>query len=279
MADRAAPWYTSPERPVGEQSRRAGRKAYPMSGHSKWHNRIHRKSRQDAKRGALYSKLGKEILIAARTGGGDPVSNARLKLAIERARMAGVPSDNIRRAIDRGAHGDEGANFEELSYEGYGPGGVAVLVEVQTDNRNRTAGDVRHIFSRNGGSLGEAGCVAWMFEKKGLLLIERADSDLTEERVLEMALDAGAEDVRVESDSFAIITAPDDFDAVRQSIAAHGVRLAVAELTMEPKSTVEVDGKDADQVAKLVETLEDHDDVSNVYTNHAEDEDLEVVEA
>jgi len=250
-----------------------------MSGHSKWHNRIHRKSRQDAKRGALYSKLGKEILIAARTGGGDPVSNARLKLAIERARMAGVPSDNIRRAIDRGAHGDEGANFEELSYEGYGPGGVAVLVEVQTDNRNRTAGDVRHIFSRNGGSLGEAGCVAWMFEKKGLLLIERADSDLTEERVLEMALDAGAEDVRVESDSFAIITAPDDFDAVRQSIAAHGVRLAVAELTMEPKSTVEVDGKDADQVAKLVETLEDHDDVSNVYTNHAEDEDLEVVEA
>lgn len=247
-----------------------------MSGHSKWHNRIHRKSRQDAKRGALFSKLGKEILIAARAGGGDPVSNTRLKLAIERAREAGLPSENIRRAVDRGAHGDEGANFEELFYEGYGPGGVAVLVEVQTDNRNRTAGDVRHLFSRNGGSMGEAGCVGWMFEKKGLLLIERADAALTEERVLEMALEAGAEDVRVEPDSFAIITAPDDFDAVRQSITAQGVRLAVAELTMEPKTTVEVEGKDADQVSKLVESLEDHDDVSNVYTNYVE-EDAEVL--
>lgn len=241
-----------------------------MSGHSKWHNRMHRKSRQDAKRGALFSKLGKEILFAARAGGGDPVSNARLKLAVERARDGGLPSDNIRRAIDRGAHPEEGAHFEEFAYEGYGPGGVAVLVEVQTDNRNRTAGDVRHIFSRNGGSLGEAGCVAWMFEKKGLLLIDRSDSDLTEERVLEMALEAGAEDMRVDAESFAILTAPDEFEVVRQQIVEQGVRLVAAELTMEPKTTIEVDGKDAEQVARMVELLEDHDDVSNVYTNHAE---------
>ncbi len=250
-----------------------------MSGHSKWHNRIHRKSRQDAKRGALYSKLGKEILIAARAGGGDPVSNARLRLAIERAREAGLPSDNIRRAVERGAHGDEGANYEEITYEGYGPGGVAVLVEVQTDNRNRTAGDLRHLFSRHGGGLGEAGCVAWMFEKKGVLVIDRGETGLTEERVLEMALDAGAEDVRVEEETFAVITAPEEFDAVRQAVSGQGVELAVAELTMEPKTTVEVEGKDAEQVAHLVELLEEHDDVSNVYTNHTETADLDAVQA
>ncbi len=250
-----------------------------MSGHSKWHNRIHRKSRQDAKRGALFSKLSKEILIAARAGGDDPVSNARLRLAVERARDGGLPSDNIRRAIERGARGDEGVTYEELAYEGYGPGGVAVLVEVQTDNRNRTAGDVRHIFSRNGGSLGAAGCVAWMFEKKGLLLIERADASLTEEQILELALDAGAEDVRVDAETFGIITAPDGFEAVRQRVLDQGVRLAVAELTMEPRTTVEVEGRDAEQVARLVETLEDHDDVSNVYTNHSEVESPEDAEA
>ena len=250
-----------------------------MSGHSKWHNRIHRKSRQDAKRGALYSKLGKEILIAARAGGGDPVSNARLRLAIERAREAGLPSDNIRRAVERGAHGDEGANYEEITYEGYGPGGVAVLVEVQTDNRNRTAGDLRHLFSRHGGGLGEAGCVAWMFEKKGVLVIDRGETGLTEEQVLEMALDAGAEDVRVEEETFAVITAPEEFDAVRQAVSGRGVELAVAELTMEPKTTVEVEGRDAEQVGHLVELLEEHDDVSNVYTNHTETADLDAVQA
>jgi YebC/PmpR family DNA-binding regulatory protein len=238
-----------------------------MSGHSKWHNRIHRKSRQDAKRGALFSKMGKEILIAARAGGGDPVANQRLKLAIERAREAGVPADNIRRAIERGTGADDGARYEELTYEGYGPGGAAILVEVQTDNRNRTAGDVRHLFSRNGGNLGESGCVAWMFEKKGILVIDRSQSALSEERVLELALDAGAEDVRVDPDTFEIVTAPEDFDAVRQKVAAQGVPLAVAELTMQPKSTIEIEGQAAEQVARLVELLEEHDDVSNVYTN------------
>ncbi len=251
-----------------------------MSGHSKWHNRIHRKSRQDAKRGALYSKLSKEILIAARAGGDDPVANSRLRLAVERAREGGLPSDNIKRAIERGAHGDEGAVYEELAYEGYGPGGVAVLVEVQTDNRNRTAGDVRHLFARNGGSLGESGCVAWMFEKKGVLVIDEggADQPRTEEQVLELALNAGAEDVRVDGDSFGIITAPEDFEAVRQRLLEQGVKLAMAELTMEPKSTVEIAGREAEQVARLVESLEDHDDVSNVYTNHVADEADELAE-
>ena len=248
-----------------------------MSGHSKWHNRIHRKSRQDAKRGAVFSKMGKEILIAARTGGGDPVANQRLKLAIERAREAGVPAENIRRAIERGSGADDGTRYEELTYEGYGPGGVAVLVEIQTDNRNRTAGDIRHIFSRNGGNLGESGCVAWMFEKKGILVLDRAETGLTEEAALELALDAGAEDVRADDpESLEILTAPEDFEAVRQRIEERGLHPAVAELTMLPKSTVEVAGKDAVQAANLVSLLEDHDDVSNVYTN-AELDDVEAM--
>ena len=238
-----------------------------MSGHSKWHNRIHRKSRQDAKRGAIFSKLGREILIAAREGGGDPVANNRLRIAIDRAREAGLPVDNVRRAIERGSGGGDGTQYEEITYEGYGPAGVAILVEVQTDNRNRTAGDIRHIFSRNGGNLGEAGCVAWMFDKKGLLLIDRTETDLTEERALELALEAGAEDVRAEPEFFTLLTEPGDFEAVRQTLLAQNVPLAEASLTMEPRTTVELEGKDAEVVAKLLELLEDQDDVSNVYSN------------
>ncbi len=242
-----------------------------MSGHSKWHNRIHRKSRQDAKRGALYSKMGKEILIAARTGGPDPVSNGRLRLAMDRAREAGVPAENIRRAIERGSGAGDGVQYEEFAYEGYGPGGVAVLIEVQTENRNRTAGEVRHILGRNGGSLGESGCVAWMFEKKGVLVIDRRASDVGEERVLELALDAGAEDVRTGEDAFEIVTAPETFEQVRRSMGDAGLPFAVAELTMVPKSTVELDAAaDAERVQRMVELLEDHDDVSNVYTNLAD---------
>jgi len=241
-----------------------------LSGHSKWHNRVHRKARQDAKRGALFSKMGRELLIAARLGGPDPVANARLRIAIEKARELGVPAENIRRAIERGAGGGEGTAYEEVTYEGYGPGGAAVLVAVQTDNRNRTAGEVRHIFARNGGNLGEAGCVAWMFDKKGVLVIDRQESDLTEERVLELALEAGAEDVRTDEDSFEILTAPEDFGTVRAKLEAQGVRFADAELTMVPKSTVPLDPKDAEQLSRMIEMLEDHDDVSAVYTN-AED--------
>ncbi len=242
-----------------------------MSGHSKWHNRIHRKSRQDAKRGALYSKMGKEILIAARTGGPDPVANGRLRLAVERAREAGVPAENIRRAIERGSGGADGVQYEEFAYEGYGPGGVAVLIEVQTDNRNRTAGEVRHILGRNGGSLGEAGCVAWMFEKKGVLVVDRTTSDIGEERVLELALDGGAEDVRTGEDAFEILTAPEAFEDVRRSLSDAGLAFAVAELTQVPKSTIELDSAaDFERVQRLVERLEDHDDISSVYTNLAD---------
>lgn len=250
-----------------------------MSGHSKWHNRIHRKSRQDAKRGAIFSKLGREILIAAREGGGDPVANNRLRIAIDRAREAGLPVDNVRRAIERGSGGGDGTQYEEITYEGYGPAGVAILVEVQTDNRNRTAGDIRHILSRNGGNLGETGCVAWMFEKKGLLLIDRSTTDLTEERALELALEAGAEDMRAEPEFFTLLTVPGDFESVRQALVAQKVPLAEANLTMEPKSTVEIDGKDAELVAKLLELLEDHDDVSNVYSNAEFTEDIEEASA
>jgi YebC/PmpR family DNA-binding regulatory protein len=248
-----------------------------MSGHSKWHNRIHRKSRQDAKRGAIFSKMGKEILIAARAGGGDPVANPRLKLAIERAREAGVPAENIRRAIERGTGADDGTRYEELTYEGYGPGGLAVLVEIQTDNRNRTAGEIRHIFARNGGNLGEAGCVAWMFEKKGILVLDRGESGLTEESALELALEAGAEDVRADDpETLEIVTAPEDFEAVCERVRARGLHPAVAELTMLPRSTVELSGKDAAQAAHLVSLLEEHDDVSNVYVN-AELDDVEAL--
>ena len=246
-----------------------------MSGHSKWHNRIHRKSRQDAKRGAAYSKLGREILIAAREGGGDPVANNRLRIAIDRARDGGLPADNVRRAIERGTGNGDDARYEEITYEGYGPAGVAILVEVQTDNRNRTAGDLRHIFARNGGNMGESGCVAWMFDKKGLLVIDRAQGDLTEERALEVALEAGAEDMRAEDDAFTLLTAPGDFEAVRQALITRNVVVAEAELTMEPRTTVEVDGKDAELVGRLLELLEDHDDVSNVYSNATFPDDLD----
>lgn len=239
-----------------------------MSGHSKWHNRVHRKSRQDAKRGVIFSKMGKEILIAARAGGGDPVANQRLRLAVEKAREAGVPADNIRRAIERGVGGGEGTSFDELTYEGYGPSGVAVLVEAQTDNRNRTTGDVRHLFAKHGGNLGETGCVAWMFEKKGVLVIDREDSALTEERVLELALDAGAEDVRTDDEAFVLITAPEAFEDVRARLAGQDLRFAVAELTMEPKSTVSLAGEDVERMARLVELLEELDDVSAVHTNY-----------
>jgi YebC/PmpR family DNA-binding regulatory protein len=244
-----------------------------VSGHSKWHNRIHRKARQDAKKGAVYSKMAKEITLAARSGGGDPEANTRLRLAIDRAREAGVPADNIKRAIERGSGaGAEAANFEELLYEGYGPGGVAILLEIATDNRNRTAGEVRYLFSRNGGNLGESGSVAWMFDRKGLLTVERGPGAPDEERMLELALEAGAEDVRTLDDAYEIVTAPQEFYAVKTALEGHGLRFADAELTMVPKNQIRVAGKDAETLAHLVEALEDHEDVQSVHTNLLEDE-------
>jgi YebC/PmpR family DNA-binding regulatory protein len=244
-----------------------------VSGHSKWHNRIHRKSRQDAKKGAVYSKMAKEITLAARSGGGDPEGNTRLRLAIDRAREAGVPADNIKRAVERGSGaGADAANFEELLYEGYGPGGVAILLEIATDNRNPTAGEIRYLFSRNGGNLGESGSVAWMFDRKGLLTVERGPGAPDEERMLELALEAGAEDVRTLDDAFEVVTAPSDFYAVKAALEGHGVSFADAGLTMIPKNQIRVEPKDAETLAHLVELLEEHEDVQEVHTNLLEDE-------
>lgn len=241
-----------------------------MAGHSQWANRKHRKERQDAKKGKIFSKIAREITVAVRQGGsGDPEANPRLRLALERARAFDVPRDNIERAIQRGLGGGDGDNYEQLIYEGYGPGGVALMLEILTDNRNRTAGEIRHIFSRCGGNLGEAGCVAWMFERKGLLVVDREASPLGEDDLLLAAIEAGAEDFKAEPDGFEIVTAPDAFERVKRALEAAGVqRFAVAELTYLPKVQVKVEGREAEQLMKLLEQLEDHDDVQNVYGNY-----------
>ncbi len=243
-----------------------------MAGHSKWANRKHRKERQDAKKGKIFSKMAREIMVAARQGGPNPETNARLRLAIEKARDMRVPQENIERAIQRGAGGGEGADVEELLYEGYGPGGVAILLEIMTDNRNRTAGEIRHIFSRNGGNLGESGCVAWMFERKGLIVLNREENGMDEEQVMLLALEAGAEDVRTQDDTFEIVTGPDDFEAVKKELLARGVKPESAELTMLPKTEVRVEGKEAQQLLKLLEAMEDHDDVQEVHANFVMDD-------
>lgn len=240
-----------------------------MAGHSKWHNRKHRKERQDAKRGKVFSKLAREIMVAARQGGGDPETNARLRQAIERARAFEMPNENIERAIHRGVGEGDADRYESLIYEGYGPGGVALLLEILTDNRNRTAGEIRHIFSRHGGSLGEAGCVAWMFERKGLIAVERDGTPLGEEDLLLAAIDAGAEDFRATEEGYEIVTPPDALDQVRQALERAGVtRFAAAELTYLPKVQVRVEGRDAEQLLKLIEQLEDHDDVQEIHANY-----------
>jgi len=236
-----------------------------MSGHSKWHNIRLRKGRQDAERGKIFTKIAREIIVAAREGGGNPEANTRLRLAIQKAREASMPQENIKRAIQRGTGEIEGAQYEEVMYEGYGPGGVAIMVSTLTDNRNRTVAELRTIFSKNGGSLGESGCVAWMFEPKGIITIQKDSVD--EDTLMLAALDAGAEDIRSEGDTYEVITAPDDFAAVRDAITAAGIKYTTAELTRLPKSTITVDGKEARQVLRLVDQLEDNDDVQQVYSN------------
>lgn len=243
-----------------------------MAGHSKWANRKHRKERQDAKKGKIFSKMATEIIMAARQGGGNPETNARLRLAIEKAKAMRVPAENIDRAIQRGAGGGEGEDLEELTYEGYGPGGVAILLEIVTNNRNRTAGEVRHLFSKYGGNMGEAGCVAWMFERKGLLVLDRNKYGIDEDAVMTLALDAGAEDVRVQDDSFEIVTRIDEFEAVKRRVEAQGFEPELAELTMIPKSEVRVEGEEARQLLRLIDALEDHDDVQEVHANYAMDD-------
>ncbi|MDI3532454.1 MAG: hypothetical protein PWR28_799 [Synergistaceae bacterium] len=237
-----------------------------MSGHSKWANIKYRKATQDAKRGKLFQKLVRAIIVAAREGGGDPSMNVRLKTAIERAREANVPMDNIERAIKRGTGELEGVQYEEVFYEGYGPCGVAILVEALTDNRNKTASEMRTLFSRNGGSLGEAGCVSWMFERRGVIRI--TGEGLDEDELLSVALEAGADDVKNEDGEFVVYCDPATFSKVKGALEGHGFAVSGAEVGMVPKSTVSISDKDeAHKVVRLLSLLEDHDDVQNVYAN------------
>lgn len=236
-----------------------------MSGHSKWHNIRLRKGKQDAQRSNLFTKLAREIIVAARAGGGNPDANIRLRLAVQKAREQSMPQDNIKRAIQRGAGELEGSQYEEVTYEGYGPGGVAVIVSSLTDNRNRTVAELRVVFSRNGGSLGETGCVGWMFDQKGIITVEKDAID--EDRLMEVALDAGAEDIRPEDDMFDVLTAPDSLPDVRAAFEAAGIKLANAEVTMLPKNTIRVEGKAATQILRMMDQLDELDDVQQVYAN------------
>lgn len=238
-----------------------------MAGHSKWSSIKRKKAKTDAQRGKLFTKLGREIIVAVREGGADPEGNARLKAAIQRAKEANIPNENINRAIQRGAGNIEGASYEELFYEGYGPGGVAVLVHALTDNRNRTSADVRHLFSKYDGNLGEAGCVAWQFQSKGVVIIDRKATDVPEDDLMLAALDAGAEDVEATDEAYELVTAVEDLHTVAEGLKANGIPVAEAEITMIPQATVAVGEDVGASVMLLVDALEDHDDVQDVYTN------------
>ena len=236
-----------------------------MSGHSKWSSIKHKKGAADAKRGKIFTKLIKEITVAARMGGGDPDGNPRLRSAVAAAKAENMPKENIERGIKKGTGELEGVSYEEANYEGYGPGGVAVLVDCLTDNKNRTVADIKHLFERHGGNLGEPGCVAWMFEQKGLMVFEKDKVD--EEELFDLALEAGAEDVREEETEFEVITEPSDLESVKQAIDNAGLSYTLAEVTKIPQNTVKVEGKKAQQTLNLMQSIEDHDDVSHVYAN------------
>ncbi len=240
-----------------------------MAGHSKWANTKHRKARADAAKGKIFTKLAREISVAAREGGDDLNTNFRLRLAVQKARENNMPSDNIHRAIQKGTGGSEGESYEQASYEGYAAGGIAVLLEALTDNKNRTVAEIRHIFSRHNGSLGESGCVAWMFTRKGYIALNKKDLQIDEDDMMLIALDAGAEDVRLEDDgSYSIITDLEHFEAVKQALQDQDIAYTSAEVTMLPGSTVGITDKDvADRVIRLMEALDEHDDVQNVYAN------------
>lgn len=235
-----------------------------MSGHSKWSTIKHKKGAADAKRGKLFSKLIKEITIAARFGGGDPDGNPRLRAILDKARTANMPNDNVSRAIKRGTGELEGVNYEEVTFEGYGPGGVAVLIDTLTDNRNRTVAEIRHIFAKRGGNLGEAGCVAWMFSKQGVLTFDKSTG---EEKLMDIALEAGADDVRDDENIFTVITSPSSFDAVKTAFDKSGLKYIEADVSHVPQNTIRLEGADAEKMLKLMDDLEDHDDVQNVAAN------------
>lgn len=236
-----------------------------MSGHSKWSTIKRKKGKADAARGKIFSKLIKEITLAAREGGGDPEGNSRLRTAIATAKAANMPSQNIEKAIKRGTGEVPGVSIEEISYEGYGPGGVAMLVDCVTDNRNRTTAEVRRAFSKHGGNMGSAGCVAWMFSLRGMIMVDRSKAD--EDTILSIALEAGAEDVRSDENTFEIVTDLANFEDVKKAIESKGIEYASAERTKVPQTTVKLTGKEAEQMLRLMEVIEELDDVQNVYAN------------
>jgi YebC/PmpR family DNA-binding regulatory protein len=243
-----------------------------MSGHSKWSSIKHKKAARDAKRGKVFTKLIKEITIAARLGGGDLNANPRLRTAVAAAKAQSMPNDNIDRAIKKGTGELGGGQLEQVTYEGYGPGGVALILDVLTDNRNRTVSEIRFLMSKHGGNLGEAGCVAWMFKKRGVITVDRNVAN--EDRLIELASEAGADDVTGDADSFQVISPLESFSGVRDALEKGGITVASAEMTMMAESTVKVTGHQAEQVLKLLEDLEDHDDVQSVSANFDIDEEV-----
>ncbi len=236
-----------------------------MSGHSKWASIKHKKGAVDAKRGKIFSKLIKEITVAARLGGGDPMGNPRLRSAIQAAKAENLPKDNIERAIKKGTGELEGTSYEEVNYEAYGPGGVAVMIDCLTDNKNRTVADLKHIFDRHGGSFGEPGCVSWIFKKRGLIVFAR--NKVEEEKLFDLALEAGAEDIDEGETEFEVITDPSDFESVKKAFDDAGLDYTLSEVSMVPQNTVKLEGKGAEQMLNLMEALEDNDDISHVYAN------------
>lgn len=236
-----------------------------MSGHSKWHTIKHKKGAADAKRGKVFTRIIKELTVAARNGGGDVDSNPRLRTIVAEAKSVNMPAENIKRAIQRGTGELPGVNYEEATYEGYGPGGAAVIMEVLTDNRNRTVGEIRHILTKHNGNLGESNSVAWMFSKKGYIVLDKGGVD--EEQLLNAVLEAGGDDLRDDEDNWEIITEPSAFEAVREAVKALGIEPASAEIAMLPQNYIKLEGKEASQMVKLMETLEDHDDVQHVWSN------------
>ena len=236
-----------------------------MSGHSKWHSIKHKKGAADAKRGRVFTRVIKELTVAARSGGGDPDTNPRLRTIIAEAKAANMPAENIKRAIRRGTGEEPGVSYEEVTYEGYGPGGAALLIDVLTDNKNRAVGELRHLLSKYNGNLGETNSVAWMFTKRGYIVIERGNVD--EETLLSAVLDAGADDLRDDGDNWEVLSSPDAYQAVRDAVKRLGIEPAASEVAMLPQNYVKLEGRQAQQMVKLMEALEEHDDVRHVWSN------------
>jgi YebC/PmpR family DNA-binding regulatory protein len=236
-----------------------------MSGHSKWHSIKHKKGAADAKRGKIFTRIIKELTVAARGGGGDPDMNPRLRTIIADAKAANMPAENIKRAIRRGTGEEPGVNYEEVTYEGYGPGGAAVIIDALTDNKNRTVGELRHLLEKHGGNLAASNAVAWMFAKRGYVVVEKSKAD--EEKLMNAVLDAGADDFKDDEDNWEVLSAPDAFQSIRDAVKKLGVEPATAEVSMIPQNYVKLEGKPAQQMVKLMEALEEHDDVQHVWSN------------